>query len=305
MYQLQKLTVFLLIVFTSCSGTGEFSESNRMSVLVTVIPQRYFVEKIAGDLVDVTILIPPGANPAAYELSPSDMRHISGAAVWFTVGLQRENSWIASLTSLNESMRVVNSVERIQRLPIGRYDIPGEELLMETEASSHGHDPTETDPHVWLSPELVRSQASIVCETLTAVDPENAVLYAGNLSLFLGEIDSLQSEIHALLDPHRGERFMVFHPAWGYFADEYGLIQVPIEVSGSEPSPAEMGRLMDFGTRDSLAAVFVSPQFSQSSAETIAGELGARVIVIDPLAENWAENILFVAGELALAMEKQ
>lgn len=294
---MQKYLVFLFIlVVVACSVGSKSVDDRKFSVLVSVVPQKYFVEKIAGELIEVTVLIPPGASPAAYETSPSDMRRVSEADVWFTIGLQRENTWIPDFSSLNEELRIVSTIAEIQRLPVGRYGIPGENTV-------HDHEHGDADPHVWLSPELVGSQALVICETLCEIDPDNSEIYAENLSSFLNEIGDLQNEIHRLLDAHVGEGFMVFHPAWGYFADEFGLIQVPIEISGSEPSLGEMARLVDFGRSSSVKVVFVSPQFSESSAETIAGELNAIVIFIDPLAESWADNLSFVAGELAAAME--
>ncbi|MCK5133174.1 MAG: zinc ABC transporter substrate-binding protein [Candidatus Sabulitectum sp.] len=298
---MQKLTVFIfLLILIACSGQEIREDKGEITVLVSVLPQRYFVEKIAGDLVEVTVLIPPGASPAAYEMSPSDMRRVSEADIWFTIGLWREITWIPEFSSLNERLSIVSTVEDVQRLPIGRYGIPEEHTAHEHE---HDHDHGSLDPHVWLSPELVSLQAVVICETLCETDPSNSDIFFDNLALFLEEISDLQNEIHEMIDPFAGEGFMVFHPAWGYFADEFNLIQVPIEISGSEPSPAELARLVNFGKSSSVRVIFVSPQFSESSAETIADELNASVIFIDPLASNWTENLLFVASELAAAVE--
>ncbi len=288
------IVIILILMFTACSEQSNQVDHGKLSVLVSVMPQKYFVEKIAGDLVEITVLIPPGASPTAYEISPSDMRRISEADVWFTIGLQRETTWISDFSSLNEELLIVSTIEGVQRLPVGRYGIPGVQ-------ASHEH--SDLDPHVWLSPELVGLQAMTVCEALSGIDQENTTVYSTNLDLFLREVSDLQNEIHELLDPFAGEGFMVFHPAWGYFADEFNLIQVPIEISGSEPSPEELARLIDYGRSSSVKVVFVSPQFSEASAKTIAGELNAGVIFIDPLAVNWSENLSRVAGQLATAME--
>jgi zinc transport system substrate-binding protein len=303
MQGMQKLTaVFLLLSVVACSGEENLCNGNSVNVAVSIVPQKYFVEKIAGDLARITVLIPPGANPESYELSPSDMRAVSEADVWFTIGLQRESIWLSDFASVNEQIKIISTIESIQRLPIGRYGIP-EEHFQESDDGSHQHDPGEIDPHVWLSPELVREQAAVICESLCEIDPENSGVYTDNLTLFLQEIDDLQNTIHTLLDPCAGEEFIVFHPAWGYFADEFNLWQIPIEISGSEPSPGEMSRLIDFGRSNTVKVVFVSPQFSQSSALTIASELTANVTAIDPLAESWDSNLRFVAEELARAME--
>ena len=299
---MQKLVIaipILMLVFMACSGQGDPWDTGRLSVLISGVPQQYFVERIAGDLAEVTVLIPPGASPTTYEISPSDMRRVNRADVWFTIGLQREVTWIPEFSSLNRRLKIVSTIEDVTRLPIGRYSIPGEH----TDSGNHDHDHSGVDPHVWLSPELVSIQARAICANLIELDPVNSGIYAENLNLFLEEISDLQTRIHQSIDSFQGESFMVFHPAWGYFADEFSLIQVPIEISGSEPSPSEMAQLIDYGKNSSIKVVFVSPQFSETSAETIAGELEASVVFIDPLALNWAENLAMVSDQIASAME--
>jgi len=293
------LVLVLVLVILACSGQDDLRDTGRLSVLVSVVPQKYFVEKIAGDLVELTVLIPPGASPTTYEISPSDMRRVNMADVWFTIGLQREVTWIPEFSSLNDQLQIVSTIDGVTRLPIGRYSIPGEH----TENDSHGHDHSGVDPHVWLSPELVSIQARTICANLIELDPVNRGIYSENLTLFLEEIRDLQIRIHQSIGPFQGESFIVFHPAWGYFADEFSLIQVPIEIAGSEPSPSELAQLIDYGKDTSIKVVFVSPQFSETSAETIAGELDAGVVFIDPLALNWAENLASVAEQIASAME--
>jgi zinc transport system substrate-binding protein len=292
---MQQSVVLLLLLLTACGGGGLDRSSGKITVLVSVVPQKYFVEKIAGDIAEVTVLIPPGANPAAFEISPSGMRVVNDADVWFTLGLQRETTWLPEFSSINDSLRIVSTISGIARMPIGRYGIPGEHN------ETAGGDP---DPHVWLSPAMVRLQAEAICEALCETDPENQGIYTQNLAVFLEEIDALQIQIHSMLDKHSGGGFMVFHPAWGYFADEFNLVQVPIEIAGSEPSPGEMAGLISYGRNSSVKIVFVSPQFSEVSAETIAEEMNASVAFIDPLAPDWSDNLLFVAQEISQAMER-
>ncbi len=299
MQRMRRLTVFTaLLALAACSGGETDPMGGRLSVLVSIQPQGYFVERIAGDMAAVTVLIPPGASPAAYEISPSEMREVSGGDVWFSIGVMAETPWHREFPSLNPGLLAVNTVEGIERLPIDRYGLPGEDRHTE-----HDHSHGGTDPHVWLSPELVKLQAGVIAETLAEIDRDNAEIYMENLESFTADISALQDQLKAVLEPHEGSSFMVFHPAWGYFADEFGLVQVPIEIAGSEPSPREMSLLLDHAFSEGIDVVFVSPQFSTSSAETIARELDASVVVIDPLAADWLGNMLMVAGELAGAME--
>lgn len=292
---LKAFIVFFPVVFAACSSQ-QGSSGSKLSILVTIVPQKYFVERIAGELAEVSVLIPPGASPAAYELSPSDMRVVSEADVWFTIGVTSENSWYDDFQEINGNLLVVNTLDGIQRLPVNRYGIPGVH-------GGTGHDHSGgMDPHVWLSPELVKKQLYTISAALTDVDSLNASAYAEGLKAFEEDISLLQEKLHRLLDPRSGSSFMVFHPAWGYFADEFNLVQVPVEIAGNEPSPREMSALVDHGAGIGVSVVFVSPQFSSSSARTIAGELGASVVAIDPLAENWLLNMETVADNLGEAL---
>jgi zinc transport system substrate-binding protein len=281
------------MLLLSCSGEPLSDEDGSLQVTVSVLPQKYVAEKIAGSEIEVFVAVPPGASPAAYEPSPSDMRAISGTDVWFTTGVQFESAWIPRFTGSNPDLRIRSTIENIERLPIDRYSVTGHDYS--AEQHSHG----SLDPHVWLSPELVRSQAAVIADELSLIDPSRSDEFMANLESFNTEIDSLQSRIHSMLDSSLSRSFIVFHPAWGYFADEFGLVQVPIETAGSEPSPGEMSALIDFARDNSIRAIFVSPQFSTSSAEAIAAEIDASVIVVDPLAEDWSSNLLKVSELLA------
>lgn len=279
-------------------GSGEDGVHTEMTAAVSILPQKYFLERVGGDRVEIVVVVPPGASPATYEPSPSDMRKMSGARVWFTVGVAFEDAWIPRFEGSNPGLEVVSTIRDIQRRPMGRYSV--ETLSFhEDEDRGHSHEGGSPDPHVWLSPELVRKQVSVMAEELSELDPEGSETYMDNLGLFLEDIDSLQREIGSLLEDADRRSFMVFHPAWGYFADEFGLVQVPVESMGSEPSPREMSILIDYARENDIYTVFVSPQFSTASAEAIAQEIGAEVARIDPLAEDWPDNLYRVAEKLA------
>ena len=297
--------VSLILIGTGCSRTDEPDNiTGGYTVAVSILPQKYFVERIASSRANIIVVVPPGASPAAYEPSPSDMRNISQADIWFTIGVGFERAWIPRFKGSNPNMIIISTVRDIDRLPIDRYGIP-EEIASSNTYGDNGHDHTGgwEDPHVWLSPSLVRKQAVVIAECLSDLDPETATHYRTNLESFIIEIDSLQNSIHAVLDPIQGSCFMVFHPAWGYFADEFNLVQIPVEVSGNDPSPGEMSRLVDLAKDQNVQAIFVSPQFSTSSAEAIASEVNAKIIYIDPLAEDWRKNLMHVAEELAGTMD--
>ena len=168
--------------------------------------------------------------------------------------------------------------------------------------ADHGHG--TLDPHIWLDPALVKIQAANIRDGLSAVDPEGADVYARNTAAFLKELDELDREIRDILAPIPADRrtFLVFHPSWGYFARAYGLTQAAIEVDGKEPSPKDMVRIIDMGRETGAGVIFVQPQFSQKSASVIAAQIDARIVRLDPLAEDWARNLLAAARAFAEAL---
>jgi zinc transport system substrate-binding protein len=294
-----------ILTLISC-GAGPDSdartEDGRPLIAVSVLPQKYFLEAIAGDRFEVKVLIPPGASPHSYEPAPSDMEDMERATLWFTIGIDFEEPWIPRFTGSCPDLRVVSTIDDVQLLPIDRWGHPleiGEEHPDTGAEDQHEHGEGSLDPHTWLSPELARTEATAMAAALIEEFPDDSASFAEGLASFSAEIDSLQTRLRTLLEPVRGKPFMVFHPAWGYFADEFGLVQVPVEVGGNEPGPAEMAALIDAARAAGITTVFVSPQFSTASAEVLASEIGGTTAVLDPLAGNWAENLIEAAGILA------
>ena len=253
-------------------------------VFVTIAPQKYFVEKIGGGLVNVSVLVPTGANPHTYEPKPRQMVDLSKSALYFAVGIDLEKSWLKKITGTNFRLRIIRTDEGIEKITITghSHNHSGEKLNRRNEAP---------DPHIWLSPKLVRIQAGHIKEALIAADPQNQAGYEERYGLFLQEIDELDAELTELFAAGKNKRFLTFHPSWGYFARDYGLIQVPIEMEGKEPKPAQLQRLVSQASRQGIKVVFVQPQLSDKSAALIAQAVKGEIIHVDPLAENWTDNL--------------
>ena len=273
-----------------------------LEVFVSIPPQKTFVERIGGANVDVQVMVPPGASPATYEPRPRQMADLSRAAAYFAVGVPFERAWLERIAAANPSMRIVHTESGVERMPIAAHIHEKEEGLGQHDA---GHEGEILDPHIWLSPPQVKTQALTVMEALSLLDPANSGHYSAQYELFTGELDTLDRRLREILTPVRGKAFMVFHPSWGYFARTYGLEQVAIEVSGGEPSPREMTDLIGFARRHSIRTIFVQPQFSRASAESIARAIQAQVVVADPLAEDWSDNLLRIAREMREALDAQ
>jgi len=269
------------------------------TAFVTIPPQKYFVDRISGGTVPVSIMVPPGANPHAFEPKPRQMAALAEARLYFTIGDTFDQTWLKRLISANPDMLVVHTAEGIAKM-----DMP-EDDDADHEAHEEHHEHGGQDPHIWLDPALVRIQAKNILDGLSKADPEHAREFAANAAAFGDEIDRLDREIRAILAPIPPDRrsFLVFHPTWGYFARAYGLTQIAIEVEGKEPSPRELARIIEKGRESGARVVFVQPQFSEKSAKVIADQIGARVVRLDPLAENWAENLRQAAQAFAEAMQ--
>ena len=162
---------------------------------------------------------------------------------------------------------------------------------------------TILDPHIWLSPALVKKQAALIVEGLKSIVPEHAIDFDTNYHMFLDKIDALDAEIKSTLQASKGLRFMVFHPSWGYFAKDYGLEQIPIEIEGKTPKPAQLVKLIRYARENDISVIFAQPQFSQKSAKVVAKEIKGEVIFADPLAEDWITNLRDIAEKFKLAVK--
>jgi len=274
---LTAVALALPAVLLGCVGNETEAPTAALRVTVSILPQRYFVERVGGEHVAVNVMVLPGESPATYEPSPDQLRALSDADLYLSIGVPFENAWLDRIASANDEMVVVDTAEGIERI-------------------EEGGNP---DPHIWLSPSLVRIQAVTIAEALRSADPAHAEAYEANLESFLEDIDELDAEIRETLAGVEERRFMVFHPSWRYFAEDYGLEMIAIEVGGQEPSAAELARLMSTAKEEGIEVIFAQPEFSTEAAETIAAEIGGEVLLISPLAEDWLNNLRRVASTFA------
>ena len=276
-----------LAIMTLALHAGATSAYAQVPVFVSIMPQKYFVERVGGSLVAVTVMVGPGQSPATYEPSPRQMTTLSRARLYFSIGVAFEDVWLKRIQAANPSLRLVPMQQGIALLPL---------------ISADGK-PAGTDPHVWTSPARVKVMAATIRNALIEADPAHRDAYASNFQAFVAELDALDGSIREVLAPAKGKPFLVFHPSWGYFAKDYGLQQIPIEAQGKEPGAKSLARVIELGRREGVRVIFVQTQFSRRTAETVAAAIGARVVAVDPLAENYANNLLQVAHEFAEALQ--
>ncbi len=248
-----------------------------LNVTVSILPQKYFVERVGGEHVQVNVMVQPGESPATYEPKPEQLQALSQTVAYFRIGVPFENAWMDRITAANTDMRIVDTTAGIQRRGT----------------------PERPDPHIWLSPRLVKIQAETIAQALSELDPDREATYQANLQAFISDIEALDGEIQTTLAQVTSRKFMVFHPAWGYFADDYDLEMIPVEVGGQEPGAAELADLIRRAQAEDIHVIFAQPEFSTRSAETIAKEIDGEVLLISPLAPDWLANMRRVAQVFA------
>ncbi len=311
MKRIALIAAMLLVGFAASIVNGE----EKPTIFVSILPQKFFVQQISGNLLNVEVMVMPGASPATYEPRPSQMKMLSDTSVYFSIGVPFENAWLEKIAEVNPDMAVVKTDAGIKKRKMAvhhHHDEDGdghhEEEHHKDEGHGHGeahHDEDEhhdtvneeegLDPHVWLSPVLVKQQLGIIKDQLVTLLPEHEADIAAGYQQFVEKIDVLDAELKSVLAGLEGGQFMVFHPSWGYLADEYGLVQIPAEIEGKDPKPAQLTELIKHAKEQNIKVVFAQPQFSKKSAGVIAREIGGEVIFINPLEENWLDNLLEVA----------
>lgn len=290
---MRKLILTVLTVFCA------FSAFAKVNVVVTIAPQKYFAEKIAGDKANISIMVPAGASPHTYEPKPKEMTELSKADVYFAVGEPSEHVWLDKFKSMNKKMIIADTSKGIEKLEMAEHhhhEEKGEHGHEEEHGDEDGH---QKDPHIWLDPLLVVKQAKVMTDALSSADMTNAAFYKGNYEKFAKELTDMDKSISAILKNTASRKFMVFHPSWGYFAKRYSLQQISVEVEGKSPKAKELAELIKTAKKEKLKVIFAQPQFSAKDVQTIAKETGAKVVVINPLAENWAESLLNTAKVLS------
>lgn len=295
--------MFMFCFLSSEALAQQSQDGNVLKAVVSIVPQKYFVEKIGGSLVDVSVMVPPGTAAERYEPKPKQMVALAESKIYFAIGVPFEDAWLGRITAANRNLLVVHTEEGIEKRQMEAHHHEDEghahgagKAGASHEDSSHG----VKDPHVWLSPPLVMLQARNILEGLLKVDPSHRDVYEANYRSFLAELVDLDLAIVSLFrDKPRGLQFMVFHPAWGYFADTYGLKQISVEIEGKEPKAQDLERLIKSAREHNIKVVFVQPQFSIRSAQTVAEAIGGKTLPADDLAQDWARNLLEVARVIA------
>lgn len=273
------LMLMFMILFLSACGDRNNEDSGNLKVAVTIEVQKGLVEAIAGDLVDVTTLVPKGGSPETFEATPQEIEKFSNADIFFAMDLPVENS---KNLPADGDFKTVNLGDAVRE----KY----EDL---------NFDEDERDHHTWLSPKRVMVMVEKIAEVLIAEDPNNKDIYMENMILYLSELEALDNEISDMLEDKEQKTFLIFHPALGYFADDYGLEMLALEEEGKEADPKRIGELVDLAKSRGIKAVLTTEEISSKQVEAFAEEIGGKVIVVEVLGIDYIGSIKNVAREIA------
>jgi zinc transport system substrate-binding protein len=284
---------FLLLVSIGlgCGAAGPINAPTKIIVATSVPPHAWLIERIGGDSVEVHTVLRPGESPTTHQPSDLQVSRVLSGRVFFRSGVPFESG--AWFRALEDHLEIVDLRDGVATRTMDTHT-HGEQAAEEPDH----HLRLAVDPHIWLSPRRLVVQANHVAETLKRLDPAREADYDTRLAELTTELGELDSWIENTLAPYRGRAFVVFHPSWGYFADDYGLRQVAIETEGKEPSDSELTGIQEETRSLGVSVVFVQPQIAGKSARAIAGVMGARLETLDPLAPDITGNLRRVTGAI-------
>jgi len=289
----QKLKYNLIFVFafvlilSACAPRLDKEEV----LSVSIDPQKYFLETIVNGRYDVNCVIPPGSNPESFDPTPSQMVMLGKSKLFFKVGyFNFENVWIKNVEENNTGMKIIDCSSGVEALEAGDCGHDHDH--------QHGH--AGSDPHIWSSPRTASIMVRNMYNAISELDPEYKSTYTENYNKLLSEFSKTDSIIRTYISKAESKSFIIYHPALSYYAHDYGLKQHTIEFEGKNPSPAQMKALVDLARQENIKVVFVQQEFDSSNAETIAKEIGAKIVPLNLLSYYWSEEMVKIAKSLAL-----
>ena len=292
---MNKYFLSILLVLTISFSLGCVNEKTdsdgRLIVYATISPQKEMIEAIGGEKVNVNILVPQGSDPHTADLKPNQLTELSKAKIYVMVGsgIEFEIKSMGKIRDLNKNMYVLDSSKGIELIGMTEHNHE-DEIHNEAEGGK--------DPHIWTSLRNGKIMIQNIYEGLVAVDPANKEYYLKNRDDYLVRLDEADTYIKNELEGLENRSFMIFHPSWGYFAKDYNLTQIPIEIEGKEPTLQSLAKIIEEAKEENIKTIFVSPGFSSKAADIITKEIGGKTEVIDPLAENYIDNLKITANKI-------
>ena len=285
------LVILACLPAGGCSRSPADGSVARLTVAVSIQPQAFFTRRIGGDQVDVQVMVSPGQSPHTYDPTGRQLAGLAGARLYLAIGAPMEQSLLPRIRESFPELPIFDTTEGITRLEASANQMAGQ---------AH-----ETDPHVWLSLRQARILAQNTCAALARVDSARATDYQENLAALQAELAALDADITRILEPFRGSELLVYHPAYAYFAADYGLQQVAIEAGGIEPTPRHLAEILEHTRQQDTRVLFVQPESSLPTAQKIAQQMGLQTVILDPLAIDYLDNLRGMALAIRAALERE
>ncbi len=289
-----KMCILIFILFFCFSflmAKESLDPIKKSMIVVSILPQIEFVEKIAGDKFSVIAIVGLGSSPHNYEPTPQQILKISKAKAYFSIGIEFEKALISKIKASFPQLEIFEVNKNVKL------------RLMEKHSHENEHEEEGFDPHIWLGYEQVKVILTNVLAALIELDPDGKEYYEKNYLTYKKEIDETFDLLSRRLAPFKGKTVFVYHPAFGYFLDNFGLKQKSFEIRGKEPSQRQLIELIKEAKREEVKAIFVQKQFSKTSAKKIADAIKGKVIEVDPLDPNWLKNIKYMGEKIIEAFQ--
>ncbi len=283
-------------------GPEQPSPLDKPIIAVSILPQSYFVERIGGDRFKQVVLVGSGQNPHAYEPTPRQMADLALSKAWILSNTDFEIGLLPKITALYPKLRIVDGTEGVAFRSLEAHD-HAEEGEAQTDEGAHDGNSINIDRHTWLGREPALILARHVADTLNAIDPAATALYETNYKALVADINRVYDTLAVALAPLAGKRVFVYHPAFGYFLDDFGIIQEAVETGGKEPTAKSIEELIAKASSEQVPAIFVQSQFPVSAAKAVADAVGAVVVPLDHLAADWLANIQRMGDALQASIQ--
>jgi len=287
--KMDRMVVFLslvvgIMVIMGCGvNKEEAAASGKLIVAVTIIPEKTFVEAVCGDKVEIVTLVPPGSSPETYEPAPMEMEQFSRADIYFSIGVPIEEAYIMPFIGDIKTVGIHEAAAKVY--------------------SDRTFENGERDPHIWLSPKRVIVMIDRIAEEMSLIDESNRAFYEGNAEKYKQELVETDAEIVAALEPVKNRKFVVFHPAFGYLAEDYDLEMFSLEEEGKEATAVHLQDMIDLAKAENMKVIFYQEEIDSSQSEAYAEEIGGKTAPLEPLAADYTENLKRMAAVMAEAME--
>lgn len=277
-----------LLCITGCnqSTSTNTGQDGKFTVAVTIVPEKTFVEAVCGDLANVVTMVPSGSSPENYEPTAAQMEDFSTASLYFAIGVPAEEANILPEAGEIADMKIVKLQDEVA------LSYPEREIA-----------PGERDPHIWLSPKRAKVMVTTIAREMGQLDPGNKDTYDENAKKYIEELDTLDNQIRTTLADIKNKKFIVFHPAFGYLADDYGLTMYALEEEGKEATPQHMQKLIDLAKQEGIKAIFYQEEIDSRQSASFAEELGGKTVRLEPLAADYIDNLKRMAETMKEVMQ--